>query len=168
MAKRTDPSARRRLPLQRVIVSEEDVAAARKVLQALAGGGEPVDGRSDHQSLAGRAPDRTELVRRAREACAFRERRLRVFSFSAEPPFVLLLALYANEEWEPTMTLTRLIGVAWLTMSTTLRWLDVLVSEDWVQRRNDPDDARKTLLSLSDAGRALLDTFFSEEPSRAP
>ena len=89
-----------------------------------------------------------------------RERRLHLFDFSAEAPFLLLLALYANEEWEPVITLTRLTQLAWLSLSTSIRWLDQLVEQGLIERGDDAGDGRKTLLSLTSKARTRLDELF--------
>lgn len=152
----------KRSALRRLIASEEDIAAARKILELIAGRGGRVDSEISAETTISDSRDRAELVYKAREICSFRERRLHAFSFTATPPFVLLLTLYANEEWEPAMMLTRLNQLSWITMSTALRWLDLLVDEGWVERREDSEDARKTLLSLTPKARAKLDDLLTD------
>jgi DNA-binding MarR family transcriptional regulator len=153
--------------IRRLFVSELDVAAARRLLSLI--GAENSASEATAMSEADRNPRvaNDDAVQRAREALAFRERRLRSMNgrLVAEAPFVMLLALYAAEEWEPAMTTTRLGQLTALTPGTTARWLEVLASEGWIERRGDASDGRKTLLSLSvKARQGLQDLFTVGEP----
>jgi len=159
MPKARRPSQEHSSPLRRIIVSDADIAAAQKLLEVLvkigrAGADDlpltPTDVRFDREAA----------LRRAREACELRERRLHAFDFSAEGPFLLLVALYVNEEWEPLVTLTRLAQLAWVSHTTSIRWLDLLVSNDLIERRGDAEDGRKILISLTPKGRAKMDELF--------
>jgi hypothetical protein len=161
MAIRKRLTSLRSAPLRRVRLSDDDIQAARKVLETLANAEIPAAG---HGRRSGDpAQFQAEAVRQAREAAALRERRMEVFNFSAEPPFVILLALYANEEWEPVVNLTRLTQLVSISYSTSCRWLDVLVDEGLINRDDDADDGRKTLLALSPLGREKLNAVFGED-----
>ena len=164
MAHRTNAHALS-APLRQVFVSEEAAAAACKVLHMLAAGRTGPESADEPQEPAGGSADRTQMRKRAREAIALRERRFEAFPFSAEAPFVMLVALYINEEWEPAVTQTRLCQLAWLSNSTALRWLETLTFEGLVKRTTDPVDGRKVLLSLSPEARAKLDDLFAAPAS---
>lgn len=102
-------------------------------------------------------------LERARLSHSLRQRRIEILgkSFLAEPPFDILLALYAYEDREPNVTATRVTQLAWLTPTTALRWLDHLVSEGWVTRTAVAADRRKAQLKLTDKARKALDELFS-------
>ena len=163
----TKPSALRRSPHRHIFVSEEDVNAGQTTLKILAGGNGPSQSGNAPPQFTGGARHRNQMLQRAREMFALRERRLQAFSFSAEAPFILLLALYANEEWEPSVTLTRLNQLARLPPATGFRWLEVLVEQGWVQRNDDASDGRKILVSLSAVARAKLDELLGDQPVSA-
>ena len=95
---------------------------------------------------------------------AFRQRRIEQLGLQAEPPFALLVALYVNEQWEPYLTSTRLTQLAWVGMSSTLRWIDKLLAEGLIEHSDDPEDLRKIKVSLSALGRAKLDALFQDHP----
>lgn len=145
---------------RRLFVSEADVAAARRLLATVARAEAPDDD-VEEQEGGGASPGRG--LDQARMALTVRERRLRGLGgvFAAEPAFTLLLALYATEEWEPAMTITRLSQLTLLSTGTAKRWLEQLTGEGWIERRGDEDDGRRTLLSLSIKARETLETLFS-------
>lgn len=155
-----------RPPLHRVFVSDDDAAAACKVLQVLAAARQRAAPADDRQERAVGSDERSLMRDRAHETLILRERRMEALSFSAEVPFMLMVALYVHEEQESAITHTRLCQLAWVGNSTTLRWLETLVSEGFVDRVADPTDGRKVMLSLSPKGRSSLDGLFAE-PSRA-
>jgi len=90
----------RRTAVRRIHVSEMDRAAAQRLLSAIAQTGE--------EDVASTASARREALEEARLALSVRQRRLRMFDggLSADAPFTLMLALYANEEYEPQVTLS--------------------------------------------------------------
>ncbi|GAA2653751.1 MarR family winged helix-turn-helix transcriptional regulator [Streptomyces lunalinharesii] len=49
-----------------------------------------------------------------------------------------------------------------ITLSTTSRMVDQLDGSGWIARRPDPADQRASLISLNDAGRALLNAVRRE------
>jgi len=150
-----DDAPQRAVKLRRIVVEDSDIAAAQRLLSAIAETG-------DVSSESERG-DRRASIDQARVALALRQRRMRIFegSLSADPPFALMLALYANEDQEPDVTLTRLTELAWVNSTTATRWLDSLVSQGLVERRADSGDRRRTLLSLSLKARKRMDELFS-------
>ena len=151
MRKPVRPAQERSSPLRRLVVAEADIAAAQRLLEVVVKAASPGSGAPFKDPLSGPV-DRGDMIRRARTACELRERRLHSFTFHAEAPFALLLVLYANEEWEPIVTLTRLTHLAWMSVSTCIRWLEVLETQGLINRKDDAEDKRKTLVSLSAKG----------------
>ena len=103
IATRSDSPSSRAPIVRRVFVSEDDVDAAARLLSLIA------RSRDLSQRAAAGKPgnsNRSVALEQAQIALALRQRRVRFFegSFSAEPPFTLLLALYANQDREPVMT----------------------------------------------------------------
>jgi hypothetical protein len=160
MTKPKDIALRRTPTVRRVFVAETDVAAAQRLLSAIAAGDtlEPPAGRGGNQR-----PNRRDALEQAELVLALRERRARMFegSFSPEPPFALLLALYVHEEREPDVTMTRLAQLAWISHSTAIRWFETLFDQGWLERREDPKDKRQIFVSLSAKARTALDNLFS-------
>lgn len=136
--------------LHQLALSDREIEAARTLLRLLAG--------DAPQALAGREA----RVENGQRMLAFRQRRMEILNLRAEPPFAILLALYANEPWEPAIPLTRLTLLASVGMSSTLRWLEVLFAEGLIERGDDPDDLRKTMLRLTSKARAKMDKLFGE------
>ena len=153
--------ASQRSALRRLFVSEDDVAAARRILEVLSSEAAQVAQKDDH----GPTQDDQSAsagIQRARQVLAFRQRRIEQLGLHAEPPFALLVALYTNEQWEPYLTSTRLTQLAWVGMSSTLRWIDKLLAEGLIERSDNPEDLRKIKVSLSPLGRAKLDALFRD------
>jgi hypothetical protein len=143
--------------LQRIVgLTEADVAAAQHLL-ALLGGAE---GSSTSKNM--REANRQRSIDRARVSLAVRKDRTRIFgeSLSADPPFQILLALFVSERTEPIVTVTRLTGLASLTASTALRWLEPLARDGWITRADVTDDRRKAKISLTSKARKSLDELF--------
>lgn len=78
-----------------------------------------------------------------------------------EPGWDILLILYTEED-ESRQTISRLATAAGSTMSTGLRWLEHLESQEWIRRRPHPTDGRVDFVDLTDKGRNALDSYFSE------
>lgn len=160
MRKRNSTPPNRAPAPRRMFVSDDDLAAAERLLALIAasrgpGGEEPERGRQAGERAVARA--------NAGLALALRQRRVRLFgeNFSADAPFTLMLAIYVHEEREPVITYSRLVQLAWLSSATTARWLQLLAEHGWVERKGDAADQRKTLLSLSAKARHAMDTLFS-------
>ena len=139
---------------------EDDVDAAERLLSLIA------RSRDLSQRAAAGQPgnsNRSVALEQAQIALALRQRRVRFFegSFSAEPPFTLLLALYANQDREPVMTYTRLIQLAWVSSGTAARWLDRLAEDGWIERTDHLEDQRRIFMSLTAKARKALDDLFS-------
>lgn len=77
-----------------------------------------------------------------------------------EPGWDILLILYTEEDAR-RQTISHL-ATACSPMSTGLRWLDYLESQQWICRRPHPTDARVDFVELTDKARNALDSYFSE------
>jgi DNA-binding MarR family transcriptional regulator len=130
------------------------VAAARRLLAALGGEGE-------QSETAG--VDSARALERGQLWLSLSQRRVAVLdrSFSAEAPFMMLLALYATEKREPSVTVTNLTQLAGTTPSTTLRWIEPLMDGGWITRSSVAEDRRKALISLTEKARRGLEELFS-------
>lgn len=146
--KRQHPASRR------ILMTEQDAESARRLLSLLA----PAD------SGKASTTSRGERVQHAQAQLDLRYRRFKVLGkpFAAEAPFAMLLALYASEAREPQLTLSRLTELARITHPTAYRWVELLENAGWIDRADDPEDARKVLLRLRPAARNALDELFGE------
>src|SRR5689334_9878422 len=135
-----------------VWIADDDIAAARRLFALLG------EERSADQLRPG---DRRLALDRARSSMFLRQRRLELLGeeFAAEPPFALIVALYAGEKEESEMSPTRLSQLTALPMTTAIRWIEDLANSGWVDRRELP--RRKTRISLTDKTRRALDELFS-------
>ena len=161
MTQRVDSPSKRASIARRIFVGQDDVAAAERLLALIANasGAEAALRADDGQP----GPARSAAIQQAKAALALRQRRVRTFegSFSSEPPFALMLALYANQDHEPTMTYSRLVQTGWVSAGNAARWIDRLSQEGWLERKNDASDQRKVLVSLSPKALEALDQLFS-------
>jgi len=139
---------------RRLFLGEEEIIAARRLLSLLAFSDDN-GGRDGSQGV--------DAVQQARAELALRQRRVHILGerFRAEPPFVLLLALFATEHQEPKISKTRLAQLSWVAFSTLERWLPVLIGEGWVKLSQEPGDNRRVFVSLSDNARIKLTEIFS-------
>jgi DNA-binding MarR family transcriptional regulator len=147
-------------PRRLVWLSEEDVSAAARLLSLLGAPG--MDDAGPDGRGASKAAARNRAVERASLALYLRQRRIERLGemFAHEPPFQMLLSLFVSEKRESAVTITRLSDLAWLTPSTTLRWLEALVGDGWISRTDVADDARKSRLCLTDKAHAAIEELF--------
>ena len=143
--------------VRRLLVAEEDVAAARRLLSVLAPSG------ADHGEEQERRPDAQEVRQRAHIELALRQRRMQIFeeSLATEVAFALLLALYVAEGHEPIANMTRLSKLAAVQLTTTQRWVGFLIQKGLIKRAKPGKDRRKAVLSLTAEARSKLDELFS-------
>ncbi len=110
------------------------------------------------------APRRVETdpVRQlAREIYLERRRRMRYFDddLFGEPTWDILLDLYiASCEGRRVPTTSACIGSN-VPPTTALRWLRILESRGFVDRQNDSADGRRTFVSLSKKGIAVMEEY---------
>lgn len=139
---------------RRIFLAQPDVEAARRLLALFA-----LEKSDEDRS----PPGRQERSQQAQAELDLRYRRFEVLGerFAGEAPFTILLALYATEERESKVNFTRLAELSLLSHATTLRWVDILVQEGWIERRSHPDDKRQALVGLSARARSAIDELFA-------
>jgi DNA-binding MarR family transcriptional regulator len=79
----------------------------------------------------------------------------------AEPAWEMLLLLYLSEGGQ-RQSQTSLCELSGASRSTGMRWIEYLVREGLVTRKNHPTDKRRNFVGLSDKGRDLLELYLSE------
>jgi DNA-binding MarR family transcriptional regulator len=95
----------------------------------------------------------------------YRSRRLRgkIFgseSLFGEPAWDILLDLFiANKEQRKVSVMSACIGSA-VPSTTALRWIAALERENLIVREDDPDDARRTYVVLTQEGDAAMSEYF--------
>ena len=107
--------------------------------------------------------DKIMAVRRGLQARRQRGRFLSAKLFS-EPGWDILLELYAASLSQRRLTVTRLAERTGTPMTTTLRWITALESEDLARRDFNPLDRRLVYIVLTTKGEDALDAFFDHFP----
>lgn len=99
----------------------------------------------------------------ARKTYAVRRKRSAIFGNAdlfGEPAWDIMLDLFiAHGDGKQVSVSSACIGSA-APATTGLRWLAVLADEGLILRESDPQDQRRVLVQLSDAGLAAMSTFF--------
>lgn len=109
--------------------------------------------------------DETALLQRATRLLALRRKRESTFcnDIFGEPAWDILLDLFRARLRNETVCISSACIAASVPQTTALRWVQVLCEKNYVSRRPDPDDARRSLLTLNDEGfeqmKALLAQF---------
>ena len=129
---------------------------------------------SQHERLVSRlaqtatdVPHADELQRaRVTGVMWARDQRKQVFNsrLFSDPAWDMLLVLYAAELRQRRITITRLARAAGVAETTSLRWVNALLSEGLITRRADPLDRRRAFVSLSDHGRSAMRSYFDRLP----
>ena len=107
-----------------------------------------------------------ELLQMAEQARAiYRGRRLRAQLLGdeglfGEPAWDLLLDLFIAEAEGKRLSVTAACIGAAVPTSTALRWIVILETRGLVRRENDPADARRVFLHLTDDGQRKLTAYF--------
>lgn len=99
----------------------------------------------------------------ARKVYNLRRKRASIFNRSelfGEPAWDILLDLFiAQAEGKAVSVSSACIGSA-APATTGLRWLGILADEGLVVRENDPEDQRRVMVRLTDAGVTAMERFF--------
>ncbi|QIK78017.1 MarR family transcriptional regulator [Sphingomonas piscis] len=99
-------------------------------------------------------------------AAALKARRLRVRYFHknlfADPAWDMMLELLLAELIDRRMTVSRLCASAGVPATTALRWLNNMVQQRLLVRRDDPLDARRSFVELAPDTSSSLREYFRE------
>jgi DNA-binding MarR family transcriptional regulator len=92
-------------------------------------------------------------------------RRLRDRFFSADlfadPAWDILLDLKAAELEGASVSVSSLCIAAAVPPTTALRWITAMSDDGMLVRRQDPDDARRVFIALSDEASAAIESYFA-------
>jgi len=77
-----------------------------------------------------------------------------------EPAWDMLLELYALEIEQRRISVSKLCLASGVPPTTALRWVDKLQESGLVTRKEDPFDARRTWVGLSDDGNRRMREYF--------
>lgn len=106
---------------------------------------------------------RKAYLRTAQIAYSLRRQRTEIFRNSAlfgEPAWDMLLDFYIAELKGKALSVTdACIGSA-VPATTALRWISILQESGLVAREEDPKDARRVYLHLTQHGSTLMQTYF--------
>jgi DNA-binding MarR family transcriptional regulator len=141
-----------------VSLDQRDVEDLRRLLAKLSPI-RPATGKSEVRA----DNDSEPFVRRARDALEMRRKRIAIFGpqMFAEPAWEMLLILYVSERGQ-RHTQTSLSELSSGSRSTGMRWIEYLVSQEFIFREEHPTDKRRNFVGLSNKGRELLELYLSE------
>lgn len=108
-----------------------------------------------------------QQVRAELKARASRARFLPDDLFS-DPAWDILLQLFAAEQDGRRLAVSAVGLSANIPLTTALRWLKALEQKGLVARRDDPLDARRSFLELSERGMIAMTRYFEETPRAHP
>lgn len=93
-----------------------------------------------------------------------RRKREKLFGIElfSDPAWDILLDLYVSETRRKKIDVTSACIAAGVPASTGLRWIAILVQNGYVERREDPADARRSLVSLTPLARNKLETLLEQ------
>lgn len=94
---------------------------------------------------------------RARRALFFEE------SLFFDPAWDILLELFAADCERRKLSISSVGLAAKIPPTTTLRWIRILEQKGLLKREEDPRDARRTFLSLSEGGYQKMLRYFQVE-----
>ena len=121
------------------------------------------------RSPPGRALSDAHLADIAESIYRARRRRERYFSpeLFAEPAWDFLLDLFISKARTQRVSTTSVTEAAGVPIATGHRWLSHLEKQGLMRRYAAPDDARLTLLELTDKGYRLMHSYVTEGMDRA-
>jgi DNA-binding MarR family transcriptional regulator len=101
-------------------------------------------------------------ARAARAAIAARARRQKFFKASlfSDPAWDILLDLFAAEAEGRRVAISTAGLAANVPLTTAIRWINALQEEGLVSRHNDPLDARRSFLTLTELGLRSMQDYF--------
>lgn len=144
-------------------ISEEVAALARRLGEI---GGAEREARPATLADPGRGyragPKRTVTAAMVRAEIARRRLRERYFEpeLFADPAWDMLLDLYAAGLEGKQVSVSSLCIAANVPPTTGLRWLTLMTEQGLFERRQDPRDARRVFMELSEGTRAAMQGYF--------
>jgi hypothetical protein len=85
----------------------------------------------------------------------------------ADPAWDILLDLKAAAQEGQKVSVSSLCIAAAVPPTTALRWITAMTESGMLVRRQDPDDARRVFIDLSDDTNAKLDDYFAAAATRS-
>jgi DNA-binding MarR family transcriptional regulator len=85
----------------------------------------------------------------------------------ADPAWDILLDLKAAAGEGQRVSVSSLCIAAAVPPTTALRWITAMTESGMLERRQDPDDARRVFIVLSDETSAKLDDYFASAAARS-
>ena len=85
----------------------------------------------------------------------------------SDPAWDMLLALYAAELEQVRLTIAGLTRASRVPATTALRWMEALLREGLIQRKNNPLDGRQIFVELSPNGVQAMKAYFANLPDGA-
>ena len=123
------------------------------------------------QGFPTKAVARTEKINAATLRDTIKLRRLRERFFDAElfadPAWDILLDLKAATQEGQKVSVSSLCIAAAVPPTTALRWITAMTENGMLVRQQDPDDARRVFIGLSDETNTKLDDYFAATASRS-
>lgn len=148
-----------------VVLDGHDAAELGRLLRKLSGlVGEKSKQHFKPASEAQREQYKRSLHERARQVLTLRKLRGKYFSpvLFREPAWDILLELYVALPERSSLCISDLSTEIRVPMTTALRWLDYLEGSKLVSRQHSPTDKRKSMIALTEEGRARLDQYFEQ------
>jgi len=99
-----------------------------------------------------------------------RSLRTRVFDAElfGEPAWDILLDLYDAELRQVRTKISSVCIESHIPRTTSLRWLKAMENRGLVQRRDDPNDARRIFVSLTPSAIGVMDALFEAMAAQLP
>ena len=136
-------------------LSEQAMAGRFDAVGALAAKERP--DRAAESMMPSRLVRAVQTARRRREA-------LFAPTLFADPAWDMLLELYAIRLEQRKISVSSLCYAAYVPLTTALRWVAKLESDGLAVRRQDPSDARRFWIDLSDRGMEAMCRYFETLP----
>lgn len=139
-------------------ISEELAQIATRLFEQTGSGACP----AESQSTPAPIDQRENLLNLARGIYDSRRLRARVFSAAllfGEPAWDILLDLFIAELEGKSLSVTAACLGASVPTSTGLRWLAILEDQRLIRRENDPRDARRVFLHLTEDGFERMTSY---------
>lgn len=139
-------------------------------LQGIADGDGPLAWLSQYAKSPGEQSPRATLVDLAGKLYNSRRLRDRFLSNSllGEPVWDMLLALYCFSASGKVLSVSGLCHSAGVPQTTALRWMQVMEQKKLIRRSKDLTDGRRTLISMTDETRHLLDGYLATLKDKDP